>query len=103
LSDQSLFYIFVLLCSQCVPLPNDKHYTTTALAISFKQALKEVNLPETYSIQSSRHTYATTLLAKTSNLRFVQKQLGHASINMSALYADVLPEQNQSLANAILD
>lgn len=80
-----------------------KHYTTTALEISFKQAIKAAGLPESYSIHSSRHTYATLLLAKTSNIRFVQKQLGHASLNMTCLYADVLPEMNQNLANAILE
>ncbi len=78
------------------------HYTTTALHISFKEVLKAAALPKHYSIHSCRHTYATMLLAKSANLRFVQKQLGHASINMTAHYADVLPELNQALANAIL-
>lgn len=78
------------------------HYTTTALEISFKKAAEKAGLPKYYSIHSSRHTYATLLLAKTKNIRFVQKQLGHASIAMTSLYADVLPEMNQNLANAIL-
>jgi len=80
-----------------------KHFTITALEISFKKAISEAGLPDHYSIHSARHTYATIILAKTNNLRFVQKQLGHASLNMTALYADVLPEMNQDLANAILD
>ena len=79
-----------------------QHYTTTALQLSFKKAIREAGLPERYSIHSSRHTYATILLSKTNNLRFVQKQLGHASLNMTSLYADVLPEANQTLADAIL-
>ncbi len=77
--------------------------TTTALQISFKKAIINADLPHHYSIHCSRHTYATLLLAKTNNLRFVQKQLGHASMNMTALYADVLPEMNQHLADALLD
>ena len=80
-----------------------KHFSITALEISFKKAIKAAELPCHYSIHSSRHTYATMLLAKTSNLRFVQKQLGHANLNMTALYANVLPEMNQSLANALVD
>ena len=79
-----------------------RHYTTTALEISFKRAIEAASLPRTYSIHSARHTYATFLLAKSNNLRFVQKQLGHASIAMTSLYADVLPEMNQALADAIL-
>lgn len=78
------------------------HYTTTALEISFKKAAERAGLPKYYSIHSSRHTYATLLLAKSKNIRFVQKQLGHASIAMTSLYADVLPEMNRNLANAIL-
>jgi site-specific recombinase XerD len=42
------------------------------------------------------------LLAKTGSLRFVQKQLGHSSVTTTSLYADVLPEMNQRLAEAIL-
>ena len=79
------------------------HFTTTALEISFKKAIEKAKLPMHFSIHAARHTYATMLLAKTNNLRFVQKQLGHASLNMTSLYADVLPELNQNLANAILD
>ena len=78
------------------------HYTTTALEISFKKAIEKAGLPKTYSIHSSRHTYATFLLAKSKNIRFVQKQLGHASMSMTCLYADVLPEMNSKLAEAIL-
>ena len=79
-----------------------RHYTATALEISFKRAIEAASLPRIYSIHNARHTYATFLLAKSNNLRFVQKQLGHASIAMTSLYADVLPEMNQTLANAIL-
>ena len=79
-----------------------RHYTTTALEISFKKAIEAAGLSMRYSIHSSRHTYATLLLAKTGNLRFVQKQLGHSSITTTSLYADVMPEQNQRLAEAIL-
>jgi site-specific recombinase XerD len=78
------------------------HYTTTVLEISFKKAIEKAELPKRYSIHSSRHTYATMLLAKTNNIRFTQKQLGHSSITMTSLYADVLPEMNQVLAEAIL-
>jgi len=42
------------------------------------------------------------LLAKTKNMPFVQKQLGNADISTTALYADVLPELNHRLTEAIL-
>lgn len=78
-------------------------YSTTGLHLSFKRAIETAGLPRNYSIHSARHTYATMLYTKTNNLRFVQKQLGHASLNMTVLYADISPELNTDLANSILD
>ena len=87
--------------------------TSTALTMSFTQAVKEAGLWKTVktgsrernlSIHSARHTYATFLYARSDkNLKFVQKQLGHSSIIMTSLYADILPEENSELANKILD
>jgi site-specific recombinase XerD len=76
-------------------------YTTTALHISFKKALEKAGLPMHHSIHHARHTFATHLLADTQNLKYVQKQLGHASLAMTGLYADILPEQNQALADRL--
>jgi site-specific recombinase XerD len=81
----------------------DIKYSTTGLHLSFKRALEDAKLPLHYSIHSARHTYATILLAKTNNLRFVMRQLGHASLNMTTLYANILPELNNDLANSIID
>ena len=68
---------------------------------SFKVAIKEVGLREELSIHSCRHTYATFLLHDTKNMKYVQKQLGHKNIGMTALYSGILPEQNGILANKI--
>lgn len=43
-----------------------------------------------HSIHSLRHTYATFLLRASQNLRLVQKQLGHSSIMITEVYADIL-------------
>lgn len=81
----------------------EKQITTTALTMSFKAAVLKAGLRDNLSIHSARHTYATVLYHKTKNLRYVQKQLGHAGINMTSLYADVMPEENGVLANQILE
>jgi integrase len=82
---------------------NRKHCAVITLMKSFKRAIEESHLPLHFSIHSARHTYATFLLHATNNLRYVQKQLGHSKISMTALYADVLPSENGSLANMIRD
>lgn len=80
---------------------NRKQCAVITLMKSFKRAIEESHLPFHFSIHSARHTYATFLLHATSNLRYVQKQLGHSKISMTALYADVLPSENGNLANKI--
>lgn len=83
------------------PGRGNKHSPPITLMKSFKKAIEAAGLPEKLSIHSARHTYATYLLRDTNNPRYVQKQLGHASIAMTALYADILPEENGKLANMI--
>ena len=78
-----------------------KHSPPITLMKSFKQAVIEAGLRNKLSIHSARHTYATFLLKDTGNLRYVQQQLGHASISMTAHYANILPEENGRLANMI--
>lgn len=68
---------------------------------SFKKAVLESGVRDKLSIHSARHTYATFLLKDTGNLRYVQQQLGHANISMTAHYANILPEENGKLANMI--
>lgn len=80
---------------------NGKHCAVITLMKSFKRAIEESGLPLHFSIHNARHTYATYLLHATYNLRYVQKQLGHSKISMTALYADVLPSENGTLANMI--
>lgn len=67
--------------------------TRSAIYRIFKAIAKEVGLPERFSIHSCRHTYASLLYRSSNyNIRLVQKQLGHRSIQTTQIYADVLSE-----------
>ena len=67
--------------------------TTSAIQRVFKKWAKKADLSERYSVHSLRHTYATRLYRSSDyNLRMVQKQLGHSSPSISAVYADVIDE-----------
>jgi len=79
------------------------HYTSTALYLSFRRARRAAGLREGLSVHSARHTYATFLLDKSGDLRAVQKALGHSSLSMTILYADVLPERASAVAAMIRD
>lgn len=72
---------------------NGQPYSSSALQKEFKRAAENAGLPKHYSIHSCRHTFATYLLKSTRNLRLVQKQCRHSSPSVTAVYADVLPEE----------
>jgi len=71
--------------------------TAQGLQRIWKRAIKLAGLPKELSVHSARHTIAVHLLRKTNNLRFVQKQLGHASPATTAnMYADISFEDMQN-------
>ncbi|HEX32304.1 MAG TPA: phage integrase family protein [Candidatus Acetothermia bacterium] len=68
-----------------------KALTRTAVYRIFKANAAAVGIPSRFSIHSCRHTYASLLYrASKYNIRLVQKQLGHSSIQTTQIYADVL-------------
>lgn len=75
------------------------HITPRALQKAFRRCAKRADLPDRYSFHSMRHTYACQLYkASGYNLRLVQKQLGHASIKTTQIYADVMnPDLEKAL------
>jgi integrase len=78
---------FVFISSRGGPL------TRTAVYRIFRKHATAVGIPQRFSIHSCRHTYASLLYrASDFNLRLVQKQLGHRSIQTTQIYADVLSE-----------
>ena len=75
------------------------HLTTRAIQKAFKRCAKRAGLSENYSIHSLRHSYACFLYkASNWNLRLVQKQLGHARITTTQVYADIMnPDLEKAL------
>lgn len=67
---------------------------------AFKRWADRADLPERFSIHSCRHTYASMLYKSSNyNLRLVQSQLGHSSIQTTQVYADVLNEDAEKAVN----
>ncbi len=73
--------------------------TTRAVQKAFKRCALAAGLSGHYSIHSLRHTYACHLYKASGwNLRLVQKQLGHARIATTEVYADVMaPDLGRAL------
>ncbi|MFH1034110.1 MAG: tyrosine-type recombinase/integrase [Pseudomonadota bacterium] len=85
-----------------LPGRSAKPYTTAALCFSFRKAVEAAQLDRSYSLRNARHSYSTFLLAKTDDLRYVQRQLGHANQSMTVLYRDVAPQINYGLAGDLI-
>jgi integrase/recombinase XerD len=71
-------------------------WTSQAVQQNVKKYLKRLGLYELgKSVHALRHSYAVQLYRKQRDLRAVQKQLGHSSIQTTQIYADVTVEDIQ--------
>ncbi len=71
-------------------------WTSQAIQQAVKKYLKILGIYEPgKSVHALRHSYAVQLYARQHDLRAVQKQLGHSSIQTTQVYADVTPEDIQ--------
>lgn len=64
-------------------------------------ALKRSGVDENITPYSFRHTFATELLRKTSNLRVVQTVLGHSTSTQTERYAHALPDSLITAVNSL--
>jgi len=70
--------------------------TAQAIEQIVKKYLKQLGLYEPgKSAHALRHSYAVHLYRKRRDLRAVQKQLGHASVQTTQIYADITREDLQ--------
>ena len=77
--------------------------TTSAIQKVVKKVMKLASLPSHYSVHSLRHTYATLLYRSSgNNLRLVQQQLGHSSVQTTTVYANVMNEDVEKAVNGII-
>ncbi|MBU2546819.1 MAG: site-specific integrase [Proteobacteria bacterium] len=83
--------------------PHGGPFSTGALAYSFKRALETMGLDGKYTIHSARHSYATYLLARTSDLQFVMNQMGHSNTSVTSLYVGLLPPEDSNGIEEFLD
>ena len=78
--------------------------TSRALQRVFKVRAKRAGLAGNYSIHCLRHTYATRLYRSSGyNLRLVQVQLGHISINTTSVYSAVISPDLDKAVEALDD
>ena len=77
-----------------------KPFTRYGLSYLWNKCCKLAGLPQT-GVHSSRHSYASYLQQSTSDLKLVQKQLGHSNISITSVYLDLTQEQISSKLDAV--
>ncbi len=71
-------------------------WTSQAIQQLVKKYLKALDLYESEkSVHALRHSYAVEFYRQEKDLRALQKQLGHASVQTTQIYADVTAEDIQ--------
>ena len=70
--------------------PNGGHYSERSVQLLFNEALAKAKIDKQVCTHSLRHAFATQLLKANTDLDFVRKVMGHASIKTTQIYLHVL-------------
>jgi integrase len=68
---------------------------------SFKAAVRKAGLPDGVHLHSTRHSFASFLVAGGTSLFTVSKLLGHSSAKTSEIYSHLLPQHMQTEVDKI--
>ncbi len=75
---------------------------TGKVAGAFRRALKRAGLPAHFTPHSLRHTFASILIAEGKSPAYVQRQLGHASIQLTVdTYGKWLPMGDKAAVDSL--
>ena len=67
-----------------------------------RRAFKVAGLPEHFTLHCLRHTYASLMLQQGESVNYVQRQLGHVSIQLTVdTYGEWLPMGNKAAVDRL--
>jgi site-specific recombinase XerD len=69
--------------------PNGKQYSASSILKVVKRAAKRANISKNVTPHMFRHSFATHLIENGTDIRYIQKLLGHNNINTTEIYTHV--------------
>jgi integrase/recombinase XerD len=78
-----------------------KSLTTRTIQKIFSKALKGAGIKKNASCHSLRHSFATHLLENGTNLRYIQKLLGHQKLETTQIYTKVANNRLKDIQNPL--
>jgi|SRR5690554_4476187 len=76
-------------------------YTTKSIQNIYRRAVKETDSNPWSTPHTLRHSFATHLMQKGVNIRYIQRALGHSSSKTTEVYTKVLAISNKTLQSPL--
>lgn len=78
-----------------------RHLTERSVQKVFKRAARKAGIEKKVSVHSLRHAFATHLLEAGTDIRFIQKLLGHKSTKTTEIYTKVSKQSLQRIRSPL--